>query len=597
MKKWICTVCGYIHYGDTPPDMCPKCGAPKEKFILATDDQAGGIDTSKQRSDESPAMIETDVLVVGSGAAAFSAAVTARHGGADVIMLEKGAAIGGTTIRSGGGYWIPNNRFQKALGIEDRKEDALRYMARYSFPHLYNPQSPTLGLAEHDYSLLEAFYDTGSKMVDFHGEIGSLHSMQDINWTGKPQVDYQDHLPENKGIRGRTLFPVDPEGKMGYGYELLRQFEAWAQEQGVQILTNHSVTKILQNSKGEVCGLGVMTPTGFQIFRAKKAVIFGSGGYSHNQEMMLSFQRGPHFGGCSPPTNTGDFVTMAAEIGAKLGNMAGAFRAQSLFESVLADPGDSNNVFYIMGDSILSVNKYGKRFVDEKRNYTDRTMTHFIWDAQAAEWSHMLTFLIYDERTATLWQGFPPLPVQGAPAPYLCKADTLDELADEIARRVERLKEHTGGFSLAPDFKENMKATIARFNQFAVNGKDEDFQRGEFAYDREWTTFPPTIPGQEWPPQDSKNYTMYPLSDQGPYYAAILSAGTLDTNGGPVINAKAQVLHARGTVVPGLYGAGNCIASPTANAYWGGGSTIGPAMTFGYIAGLNAINEPEKVFD
>ncbi|HVI43197.1 MAG TPA: FAD-dependent oxidoreductase, partial [Anaerovoracaceae bacterium] len=81
---------------------------------------------------------ETDILVVGSGAAAFSAAITAKKNGADVIMLEKGPLIGGTTLRSGGGYWIPNNRFQRENGIIDGKQDALRYMARYSYPQLYN---------------------------------------------------------------------------------------------------------------------------------------------------------------------------------------------------------------------------------------------------------------------------------------------------------------------------------------------------------------------------------------------------------------------------------------------------------------------------
>jgi succinate dehydrogenase/fumarate reductase flavoprotein subunit len=129
---------------------------------------------------------------------------------------------------------------------------------------------------------------------------------------------------------------------------------------------------------------------------------------------------------------------------------------------------------------------------------------------------------------------------------------------------------------------------VARFNTFASSGKDADFHRGDFAYDREWTTFPPTIPGVDWPPKGSKNYTMYPLAEDGPYYAMILGAGTLDTNGGPLINYKAQVLDTHNQPIAGLYGAGDCIASPTANAYWGAGSTIGPALTYGYIAAMDA---------
>lgn len=595
VKKWKCTVCGYIHQGDTPPEKCPQCGAPKEKFVLLADSSSDikGMQLSRSEREFMPDF-EADVLVVGSGGAAFSAAATARKLGASVIILEKGPSVGGTTIRSGGGYWIPNNRFQRELGIEDKKEDALRYMARYSFPHLYNPADARLGLPENEYTLIASYYDAASEMVEFHEESGAFRSIQDINWTGKPQVDYQDHLPENKGIRGRTLFVKDPEGKQAFGYELIRQYEEWAGKNGVKILLNHQVTRILQNDAKEVVGLeAIIEGKEVRNFKARKAVIFGSGGYSHNPELMLHFQRGPHFGGCSAPTNTGDFIEMAAEIGAKLGNMAGAFRAESILENVLSHPDGSNNVFYIPGDSVIEVNRYGKRFVDEKRNYSDRTMTHFIWDPQRAEWTNMLVFMIFDRRTATLWQGFPPYPVQGVPS-YIISGSTWDELADGISSRLATLAEHTGGFDLAPDFLRNLKETVVRFNQFARDGKDEDFQRGDFNYDKEWTTFPPTIPGAEWPPADSKNHTMYPLSEEGPYYAIILGAGTLDTNGGPVINHKAQVLDVKGNPIPGLYGAGNCIASPTANAYWGGGSTIGPGMTFGYIAARNAVLEKVK---
>jgi 3-oxosteroid 1-dehydrogenase len=538
---------------------------------------------------------ETDVLVVGSGAAAFSAAITARTKGARVTMLEKSPLIGGTTLRSGGGFWIPNNRFQKASGTDDKKEDALRYMARYSYPQLYNPEDAKLGLPENEYNLIDTYYDNASKMVDYFWDCGAVRSIQEINWTGKPQVDYMDHLPENKEVRGRVLYSQNEEGKMSYGGELIRQLKAWSKTNGIEMLTDHQATQILRNNQGEVIGLAVLAENGEATnFRARKAVIFGSGGYTHNQDYMLHFQRGPHFGGCAVSTNTGDFIRMAGAIGAQLGNMAGAFRAEIVLEDALSDPSGVHNIFYVPGDSVLEVNRYGKRIMDEKRNYTDRTMTHFVWDPQRAEWTNMLVFVIFDQRTATLWQGFPPYPVQGTPAPSVISAATWDELASKISQKLADLKTHTGGFTLDQNFGENLKQTVERFNGFAQSGKDTDFNRGEFTYDREWTTFPPTVPGLEWPPPATKNYTMYPLTPEGPYYAVILGAGTLDTNGGPIINPQAQVLDGYGKPIPGLYGAGNCIASPTANAYWGAGSTIGPALTFGYIAGLNAVLETEK---
>ena len=538
---------------------------------------------------------ENDVVVVGSGAAAYSAAITAHVNGAGVIMVEKAPMAGGTTIRSGGGFWIPNNRFQKQAGIADKKEDAVRYMARYSFPQLYNPDDARLGLPENEFNLISTYYDTASKMLDFMWDNGAIKSTMEINWTGKPQVDYMDHLPENKGIRGRVCYSMDTNGKQSYGSELVKQLKAWADARKIPLLLDHRVTRILRGGSGEVTGVEATTNDNKKVaFKARKAVIFGSGGFTHNKDLMLHFQRGPHFGGCAAPTNTGDFALMAGAIGAELGNMAGAFRAELMLEPALSDPNGVHNVFYVLGDSILEVNRYGLRYGDEKRNYTDRAMTHFVWDPLRAEWTNMLTFMIYDQRTATLWQGFPPLPPQGFAAPYVISGATLDELAQNIKTRLTSLAPQTGGFSVDDKFADNLKKTVSRFNEFAGSGADTEFHRGEFNYDREWTTFPPLVPGTQWPPEGSKNYTMYPLSASGPYFAQILAAGTLDTNGGPIINNKAQVLDTAGQPIPGLYGTGNCIASPTANAYWGGGSTLGPALTFGHIAGINAAGESVK---
>ncbi len=532
---------------------------------------------------------EADLVVVGSGAAAHAAAIAARTNGATVIMVEKAASHGGTTMRSGGGFWIPNNRFQKEHGIVDSKDDAVRYMARYSYPQLFNPDDPMLGLPEHEYELISTYYDRASEMVDFMLEKGAVKPTPEINWTGQLQIDYQEGIPENKGIRGRVLYSQNPEGKMSYGNELVRQLHEWAEAHEIPLVLGHRVSRILRDDDGRVIGVEATGGDGAVItFHAKKAVMFGSGGYTHNPELMLRLQRGPHFGGCAAPSNTGDFFYLATEIGAMPANTAGAWRAEIVLEQALSNPDGVHNVFYVLGDSMLEVNKRGLRVMDEKRNYTDRTMVHFVWDPNRAEWTNMLIFWIYDDRTATLWQGYPPLPPQGAKAPYVITADTLDALAVAISDRLDQLSPHIGGFSLDPSFSANLEATVARFNRFAETGVDEDFQRGEFAYDREWTTFPPVIPGAQWPPEGSKNITMYPLSAQGPYHAMILAPGTLDTNGGPMIDSRARVLDTHGEPIPGLYGAGNCIASPTANAYWGAGSTIGPAMTFGYIAGLDA---------
>ena len=367
--------------------------------------------------------------------------------------------------------------------------------------------------------------------------------------------------------------------------------EAWTKSKGIKIFTKMEVDSILQDETGRVVGVTATKGGDKFTFNANLAVVFGTGGYTHNEEYMLQFQRGPHYGGCSVPTNTGDFIKLGGQIGARIGNTAGDFRSQNLIEKNVDYPGSVANLFYLIGDSMILVNKYGKRIVDEKRDYNDRTMIHFVWDPVKAEWTNMLTFLIFDERMAKGWEGLPMSPFSGGFDEYVIKGETLDELEREFAKHLDKLSIHTGNFCLDTNFGSNLKETINRFNNFATTGIDEDFNRGVMAYDREWTTFPPKDGTIGWDPENSKNYTMYPIDKEGPYYGLILSAGTLDTNGGPIINKNAQVLDWHDKPIPGLYGAGNCISSPSANAYWGAGGTIGPATTFGYIAGKHIMGE------
>jgi succinate dehydrogenase/fumarate reductase flavoprotein subunit len=168
---------------------------------------------------------------------------------------------------------------------------------------------------------------------------------------------------------------------------------------------------------------------------------------------------------------------------------------------------------------------------------------------------------------------------------YILKGETLEELAARIEERLAELKEHTGGVMLAPEFVPNLEASIERYNGFARTGVDDDFGRGSSAIAAYWS-------GE---PRPGARNTMHEFRDRGPYYSMLLVAGALDTKGGPKTNAKSQVLNTHGEPIPGLYGAGNCVASPAGQAYWGPGGTIGPAITFGWIAGLHAAKEPEKV--
>ena len=122
------------------------------------------------------------------------------------------------------------------------------------------------------------------------------------------------------------------------------------------------------------------------------------------------------------------------------------------------------------------------------------------------------------------------------------QGDSLDELADNIKKRLDKLAAHIGSYRLDESFADGLKETFKRFNEFAKTGKDLDFHRGDYEYDLEWGSPKPANPSVEWPESMDKNYTLHPLSEEGPYFAAILGSSTLDTNGGPVVNENAQVL-------------------------------------------------------
>ncbi|NMG73648.1 FAD-dependent oxidoreductase [Aromatoleum diolicum] len=540
---------------------------------------------------------EVDVVCVGSGAAALTAAVTAANAGSQVLVLEKGPITGGTTRKSGGVFWIPNHYALRERGIDDRKEDCLRHLCRVSYPERYRPDSPTFGLDQDAFALLEAFYDNGYKAVDLMRSRGALRIAQFNMWQlNRPAPDYQDHLPEDKTSQGRSLGVLKADGSNGGGTDYIDQLEGYLKKQGVEILTDHRVQKLILNARQEVVGVEVETEDGVVQIRARKGVVFGTGGYAHNLDYVRLYQRTFLYGSCATPYATGDFITIAGTAGARLGNLGSAWRSQALIEECIENRSLARCVDMPPGDSMFMVNKYGVRVVNEKRNYNDRTEAHLTFDPNNGEFPNQLQFIIYDQRTAELFAGAHPLPATPTGAGYVIQGGTLDELATNIAARLERIRAHIGTVKLAPEFSRNLKQTFERFNGYAKRGVDPDFHRGEAEYDRAWALFfQPARENTRWSVKTGlPNPAMHPLQAKGPYYALIVGAGALDTNGGPVVDAQARVIHASGKPIPGLYGAGNCIASPSREAYFGAGGTIGPAMAFGYIAGMNAAAAPVK---
>ena len=537
---------------------------------------------------------EADILVVGSGVGASTAAVVAHENGDAVIVIEKAPILGGTSAKSAGVLWIPNNFTLKAKGIADEKEDCIKYMARFSYPERYEANSPNLGLSQSEYALLEASYDNASDAIDTLREKGALKVAE---WRmfalDRSATDYLDHVPENKVPAGRALGPVKEDGTMGGGVDMMAQLGAALRERNIPILLGHRAMRLIVNEAGRVVGLEVDSAGQVVSLRALKAVIFATGGYVHNPDFVAHYQRNRLYGSCAMPGATGDFINIAGAGGARLGNMSGAWRTQILLEEALQSSKLATGVFYPPGDSMLQVNKSGVRVVNENRNYNDRTEAHGIYDASRAEFPNQLLFMVYDQRTAEAFGGAYPLPAKPTGATYVLTGESLESLAARIGQRVKEVSSRTRGLSLAPSFADNLKATISRFNGFARAGDDQDFHRGDAAYDSEWhLVFSPMRTDTEWAPNNGPSVTMHPLRDEGPYYAIILAAGALDTNGGPVIDASARVLNTEDQPIAGLYGTGNCIASPSREAYWGAGHTLGLALTFGYIAANAAHREP-----
>lgn len=314
------------------------------------------------------------------------------------------------------------------------------------------------------------------------------------------------------------------------------------------------------NDEGEVIGVRAEQEGKDLFVGARKGVILASGGFEWNQELVRAFLKGHVTHPLSPPSNEGDALIMAMEAGAALGNMSEAWWYPAMQDPtieyeghVLNQIGSGRNLAH----SII-VNRSGKRFVNEGTTYMDMPKAFYTYDQVTQTWpNEPPVWMVFDSNLKDSALILTMMP--GEPAPdWIAQADTIRELAEKIEVDADGLEE-----------------TVKRFNGYAESGEDPDFHRGTVYFEN-------FAAGG-----GSPEFNLGPI-EKAPFYALPIYYGTLGTNGGPRINADGQVISLRGKPISGLYAAGNAAMGILGQTYPGAGGTIGPAMTFGYLAGQAA---------
>ncbi|OAH60004.1 3-ketosteroid-delta-1-dehydrogenase [Dietzia cinnamea] len=546
-----------------------------------------------------------DVVVVGSGGAGMTAALAAAKKGLSVVLVEKAPRYGGSTARSGGGVWIPNNSVLQRDGVLDTPEAARTYLRS-----IVGDVVPA--------ERIDTYVDRGPEVLDFV----LANSPLQLEWV----KDYSDYYPEAPGGRlgGRSVEPkpfdlrqlgseadkLEPgyakapanmvvmqsdyrwlnllqrpttkgirrsikvslrmflakargQNSVGMGRALIAGLRKGLLDAGVPVWLETPMTGLVTEGSGNeerVVGI-TATRNGEEItLRARLGVVMGSGGFEHNQEMRDKYQRQPI------PTdwtvgaaaNTGEGIEAMEKVGAELSFMEDAWWGPTIMLP--------RGPWFALAERSLPcsfmVNPRGERFMNESLPYVEAG--HKMYGGEYGQGEgpaeNLPAWIIFDQEYKNRYlfaglQAKQPLPKKWLASENFHKADTLAELADLIGVPADALER-----------------TAERFNGFAEKGRDEDFQRGESGYDHYYGD-----------PTNKPNPSLGPVR-KAPFYAAKMVPGDLGTKGGANTDVHGRVLREDGSVIEGLYAAGNASSPVMGHTYAGPGATIGPAMVFGYLA-------------
>jgi succinate dehydrogenase/fumarate reductase flavoprotein subunit len=549
-----------------------------------------------------------DVLIVGSGGGGMTAALTAQAAGLDALVIEKSSHFGGSTALSGGGIWVPGAPAQRRAGYTPSPDGVVEYLDRI-----------TDGLVSE--ARIRQYVESSPQMLQF---LEQLSGWFEFVW--KPgYADYYPELPGGSelgstinvppidlrklGVDEQTLLQplaLAPKG-IWLGPKELRQFyrirQSWAgkgvllrlvarmvrarvfgermaaigqslaarlrlamRERNIPLWLNSPMIELLTDVDGSVTGAVVERDGVKQRIAARAGVILASGGFDHDlawrKELLPEVDQDWSFGN---PAAMGDGIRAAQKVGA-----ATDLLDEAWWFPAIQWPG--GRMQFMLNERMMPaqfiVNGEGKRFINEAAPYMD--FGHAMIDGQKSGVTHIPCWLITDHRSFNRYVvgGHLPIPkIPFAPVPtgrnvssawlesgVVKSAMTWDEMATKIGVPPGQLSE-----------------TASRFNELACKGHDDDFNRGDSGYDNYYGD--PTLP----------NPNLYPLG-KPPYYAFRIVLGDLGTSGGLLTDEHARALRPDGAVVPGLYAVGNTSAAVMGRSYAGAGATIGPAMTFGFVA-------------